>query len=272
MHQNPVLAHRLFLFPVTFAQSHSSASSLPRPFPLAPLSSVPPSTPSTKVHQNSAKSVHFFLPFYTTFPSTPSRSTSRPDSSSHPLSAPYQSAPESSLFPALLPTRLRSVCSLGYSQALPSLRDGPLPLEPRAASRLRGTHRTFASSAPRTVLVTRSVPPYVASPSRFTRSGSTRVRYLVTRVSVPCHRPITRSPPRIVRNLVTCVSQQSPFPATHHIVDNSSAMFHACLNFPECVARLCLDNALIVNYLLKSNRAATPIKTPFAVRCELVKN
>ena len=44
------------------------------------------------------------------------------------------------------PNRLRPVCSLGDSQALPSLCDGPLPLKPRAASHLRGTHRTFASA------------------------------------------------------------------------------------------------------------------------------
>ena len=49
------------------------------------------------------------------------------------------------------PVRLRPVCSSGNSQALPSLRDGPLPLEPRAASHFRRTHRAsavFATAIP----------------------------------------------------------------------------------------------------------------------------
>ena len=54
--------------------------------------------------------------------------------------------------PSLSPARLRPVCSSGNSQALPSLRDGPLPLEPRAASHFRRTHRAYAAFSPQYLL------------------------------------------------------------------------------------------------------------------------
>ena len=88
---------------------------------------------------------------------------------------------------------------------LPSLRDGSLPLEPRAASRLRGTHRPSAMSTPATscrVLPLQIPQPlFPASstlPSVRISVSSHGPRHVLSATSSPASHNSSLSPPRLL--------------------------------------------------------------------------
>ena len=224
------------LLPVHFR--HVSSPPRPQP-PPGPILVTSPFPPSAKVYQNHPFSRHFFR-----------RGSGRCAPSDTP-----RPSHRSATGPSLL-SRGRLVVSEGHTAppSCPHLRP-VLPSSPRIVRYLV----TRALSHLRIPLSPQCHCTHLRDPVPSPLPAS------LATVTLSSHResePISRQIPALSSH-VSPPSLQMPLFAAPPI-DNSGAMFHICLNFPECVAHLCSDNILIVSNLFVKCCAARPIKTPFA--------